>query len=151
MVWRDVSFSNWTDKIGYFEYLMTLTIGMTINFVPRYFGISNWIPVFYVIEIGEEGIRIMSRMQLCLFIIDNCFNIFDGCNIKSFIYCFAAFVSLLKPTMWNVMTNSFTNMLNLTLSILYPSIFLKGVQWNSLILRSYFVMFILIVLIRIVD
>lgn len=33
---------------------MTLTIGMTINFVPRYFGISNWIPVFYVIEIGEE-------------------------------------------------------------------------------------------------
>jgi len=130
---------------------MTLTIGMTINFVPRYFGISNWIPVFYVIEIGEEGIRIMSRMQLCLFIIDNCFNIFDGCNIKSCIYCFAALVSLLKPTMWNVMTNSFTNLLNLTLSILYPSIFLKGVQWNSLILRSYFVMFILIVLIRIVD
>ena len=78
---------------------MTLTIGMTINFVPRYFGISNWIPVFYVIEIGEEGIRIMSRMPLCLFIIDNCFNIFDGCNIKSCIYCFAALVSLLKSTM----------------------------------------------------
>ena len=123
-------------KIGYFEYLMTLTIGMTINFVPRYFGISNWIPVFYVIEIGEEGIRIMSRMQLCLFIIDNCFNIFDGCNIKSCIYCFAALVSLLKSTMWNVMTNSFTNLLNLTLSI--PRYFWR--ELNEMLLFLYHIL-----------
>ena len=75
---------------------MTLTIGMTINFVPRYFGISNWIPVFYVIEIGEEGIRIMSRMQLCLFVIDNCFNIFDA--FTSSMGCFeTSLVSIYKP------------------------------------------------------